>query len=257
MVGALPPLRARPEDVPYLTAAFVASCARRLKKVVLGVTPAAERALGLVRLLGRLHQHEALGAEDLRRDAGGVVRRDRGYVLGRGAERRDRARQLRRRSQEWQPRYVPVQSVVEAVPVEDVVSSFRDFQSYERELASLKAQLDRLTRIRDLASKLRDAERALPAQRVERQLTTEQAAAETTIKHPALLGITRDITERRKLESRLGLENPREAQDVNYAKLQSLEATLNLWLRRVSEAMARASRVSAGTWGCNWSSSCS
>ena len=42
----LPPLRVRPEDVPYLTAAFVASCARRLKKVVLGVTPAAERALG-------------------------------------------------------------------------------------------------------------------------------------------------------------------------------------------------------------------
>jgi uncharacterized protein YPO0396 len=47
----------------------------------------------------------------------------------------------------------------EAVPVEDVVSSFRDFQSYERELASLRAQLDRLTHIRDLAGKLRDAER--------------------------------------------------------------------------------------------------
>jgi uncharacterized protein YPO0396 len=47
----------------------------------------------------------------------------------------------------------------EAVPVEDVVSSFRDFQSYERELASLKAQLDRLTRIRDLSNTLRDAER--------------------------------------------------------------------------------------------------
>jgi uncharacterized protein YPO0396 len=47
----------------------------------------------------------------------------------------------------------------EAVPVEDVVSSFRDFQSYERELTSLRAQLDRLTRIRDLAGSLRDAER--------------------------------------------------------------------------------------------------
>ena len=47
----------------------------------------------------------------------------------------------------------------EAVPVEDVVSSFRDFQSYERELASLKAQLDRLTRIRDHAAKLHEAER--------------------------------------------------------------------------------------------------
>ncbi|MBB5353033.1 hypothetical protein HNR46_003286 [Haloferula luteola] len=47
----------------------------------------------------------------------------------------------------------------EAVPIEDVVSSFRDFQSYERELTSLKAQLERLTRIRDLATTLREAER--------------------------------------------------------------------------------------------------
>lgn len=38
----------------------------------------------------------------------------------------------------------------EAVPVEDVVSSFRDFQSYERELISLKEQLDRLTKIREI-----------------------------------------------------------------------------------------------------------
>jgi two-component system, NtrC family, response regulator AtoC len=42
---ALPPLRDRPEDIPYLTSAFVADCARRLKKPVLGVTPAAERIL--------------------------------------------------------------------------------------------------------------------------------------------------------------------------------------------------------------------
>jgi two-component system response regulator AtoC len=42
---ALPPLRNRPEDIPYLTSAFVADCARRLKKQVLGVTPAAERIL--------------------------------------------------------------------------------------------------------------------------------------------------------------------------------------------------------------------
>ena len=41
----LPPLRHRREDIPYLTAAFVADCARRLKKPVLGVTPAAERML--------------------------------------------------------------------------------------------------------------------------------------------------------------------------------------------------------------------
>jgi two-component system response regulator AtoC len=42
---ALPPLRNRPEDIPYLTSAFVADCARRLDKAVLGVTPAAERIL--------------------------------------------------------------------------------------------------------------------------------------------------------------------------------------------------------------------
>jgi DNA-binding NtrC family response regulator len=42
----LPPLRTRPEDIPYLTSAFVADSARRLKKPVLGVTPAAERLLG-------------------------------------------------------------------------------------------------------------------------------------------------------------------------------------------------------------------
>jgi DNA-binding NtrC family response regulator len=41
----LPPLRNRREDIPYLTSAFVADCARRLKKAVLGVTPAAERQL--------------------------------------------------------------------------------------------------------------------------------------------------------------------------------------------------------------------
>ena len=47
----------------------------------------------------------------------------------------------------------------EAVPVEDVTSSFRDFESYERELRELRAQLDRLLRIRGLATTLREAER--------------------------------------------------------------------------------------------------
>jgi DNA-binding NtrC family response regulator len=42
---ALPPLRQRREDIPYLTSAFVADCARRLNKPVLGVTAAAERLL--------------------------------------------------------------------------------------------------------------------------------------------------------------------------------------------------------------------
>ena len=47
----------------------------------------------------------------------------------------------------------------EAVPVEDVTSSFRDFESYERELRELRAQLDRLLRIRGLATALHEAER--------------------------------------------------------------------------------------------------
>ncbi len=47
----------------------------------------------------------------------------------------------------------------EAVPVEDVTSSFRDFESYERELRELRAQLDRLLRIRSLATTLQLAER--------------------------------------------------------------------------------------------------
>ncbi|HSJ01440.1 MAG: ATP-binding protein, partial [Verrucomicrobium sp.] len=42
----------------------------------------------------------------------------------------------------------------ESVPVEDVTASYRDFQAYEQELKSLRAQLDRLQRIRDLSQKL-------------------------------------------------------------------------------------------------------
>ncbi|MFD2255441.1 SbcC/MukB-like Walker B domain-containing protein [Luteolibacter algae] len=47
----------------------------------------------------------------------------------------------------------------EAVPVDDVISSFRDFESYERELRELRAQLDRLLVIRKLASTLHEAQR--------------------------------------------------------------------------------------------------
>jgi uncharacterized protein YPO0396 len=47
----------------------------------------------------------------------------------------------------------------EAVPVDDVISSFRDFESYERELRDLRAQLERLLRIRQLAATLNDAAR--------------------------------------------------------------------------------------------------
>lgn len=46
----------------------------------------------------------------------------------------------------------------EAVDVDAVITSFRDFQSYERELSDLRSQLDRLLRIRDLSAALAKAE---------------------------------------------------------------------------------------------------
>jgi two-component system response regulator HydG len=42
---AVPPLRERREDVPYLTAAFMRDCARRMRKPIAGLTPNAERLL--------------------------------------------------------------------------------------------------------------------------------------------------------------------------------------------------------------------
>lgn len=47
----------------------------------------------------------------------------------------------------------------EAVDVDAIITSFRDFQSYEKELADLKAQLDRLLRIREISQKWSAAER--------------------------------------------------------------------------------------------------
>jgi DNA-binding NtrC family response regulator len=41
----LAPLRERREDIPYLTATFIRSCAARLKKPIGGITPSAERCL--------------------------------------------------------------------------------------------------------------------------------------------------------------------------------------------------------------------
>jgi two-component system, NtrC family, response regulator HydG len=42
----LPALRERREDIPYLTAAFVRECGERLQKLLVGLTPGAERLLG-------------------------------------------------------------------------------------------------------------------------------------------------------------------------------------------------------------------
>jgi two-component system response regulator HydG len=44
---ALPPLRDRREDIPYLTAAFVRETSDRLQKPLLGLTPGAERVLAM------------------------------------------------------------------------------------------------------------------------------------------------------------------------------------------------------------------
>ena len=41
----VPPLRERPEDIPYLVAAFVRDCSQRLGKRISGLTPSAERTL--------------------------------------------------------------------------------------------------------------------------------------------------------------------------------------------------------------------
>jgi transcriptional regulator with GAF, ATPase, and Fis domain len=89
---ALPPLRNRPEDIPYLTSAFVADCARRLRKPVLGVTPAAERILasrpwqGNVRELRNTIERACMLAEgslltdrDITRDAAASRPADAGH----------------------------------------------------------------------------------------------------------------------------------------------------------------------------------
>jgi DNA-binding NtrC family response regulator len=53
---ALPPLRDRREDIPYLTAAFVQSFAQRFGKPLVGLTPAAERMLADARWDGNVRQ---------------------------------------------------------------------------------------------------------------------------------------------------------------------------------------------------------
>lgn len=75
----------------------------------------------------------------------------------------------------------------EAVDVDAVVTSFRDFQSYEKELADLKAQLDRLQRIRSLSREHSDAVRDrevatyLSAEYEWKQATKELADAEARL----------------------------------------------------------------------------
>jgi DNA-binding NtrC family response regulator len=53
---ALPPLRDRREDIPYLTAAFVRQTSERLQKPVAGLTPGAERALSAAHWEGNVRE---------------------------------------------------------------------------------------------------------------------------------------------------------------------------------------------------------
>ncbi len=84
----------------------------------------------------------------------------------------------------------------ESVPVEDVISSFRNFESYERELRELRAQLDRLLRIRSLSKTLHEAER-------DRDVATylaaehgwEHAAAEVDAMETRLAKLREDFAE--------------------------------------------------------------
>jgi len=52
----LPPLRERREDIPYLTASFVRSCAQRFSKPLAGLTPGAERLLASAPWDGNVRQ---------------------------------------------------------------------------------------------------------------------------------------------------------------------------------------------------------
>ena len=75
----------------------------------------------------------------------------------------------------------------EAVDVDAVVTSFRDFQSYERELRDLRAQLDRLSRIRTLSGQLDQARQDhavasyLAAETAAEHAREESAAAAATL----------------------------------------------------------------------------
>ncbi|HEX4567787.1 MAG TPA: sigma-54 dependent transcriptional regulator, partial [Vicinamibacterales bacterium] len=53
---ALPPLRERREDIPYLTAAFVGETSERLQKSLLGLTPGAERLLAMASWDGNVRE---------------------------------------------------------------------------------------------------------------------------------------------------------------------------------------------------------
>jgi DNA-binding NtrC family response regulator len=88
---ALPPLRDRREDIPYLTAAFVRGFAQRFGKPLIGLTPDAERLLagaywgGNVRQLRNVLERACILAEDefvSERELAGIMQQQRDAVSG-------------------------------------------------------------------------------------------------------------------------------------------------------------------------------
>jgi DNA-binding NtrC family response regulator len=89
---ALPPLRDRREDIPYLTAAFMQDCAKRMRKQLSGLTPQAERLLlnarwdGNVRELRNTIERACILAEGstlTERELGGVLGKEAGSAAPR------------------------------------------------------------------------------------------------------------------------------------------------------------------------------
>lgn len=84
----------------------------------------------------------------------------------------------------------------ESVPVEDVTSSFRNFESYERELRELRGQLDRLLKIRNLSNTLKDAERDRDvASYLAAEHAWEHAAADVASMESRLAKLKEDFAE--------------------------------------------------------------
>jgi hypothetical protein len=90
----------------------------------------------------------------------------------------------------------------EAVQVDEVIASYRDFESYERELRELRAQLDRLLQIRELATTLREAERDRDvASYLAAEHAWEHAAADVEVMVKRLAKLREDYADdQRRLE---------------------------------------------------------
>jgi len=92
----LPPLRDRPEDIPYLTAVIVRECADRLRKPLMGVTPAAERILESVDWPGNVRElRHAIECACLLTDGRFVTDRELAGLVGPGRAIRDLASRTR------------------------------------------------------------------------------------------------------------------------------------------------------------------